>query len=320
MKAVRFVRKGLFVNIAAGLLIVLVCSLQAMAAVSAESEARAVWVTRWDYKTEDDVVEIIKNAASCNFNMVLFQVRGNGNAFYPSDYEAWAEELGGADPGFDPLAVAIEEAHRRGIELHAYVNVYPAWKGTELPKAPTQIFNLHPEWICMGKSGRRIGLNDHYVYLSPGIPDAKDHIYNVFMDIVSRYPIDGLHLDYVRYPERNLNGFVDDYSYDAIPVVSSPGDPRWFAGLLLVGALVALIVLGKRSRPVVLGRWRGSSSSCLPIICCFRRERSWPNASPTFPPWAPVYSRGIWVRGFFRAEGQAAGRAGARGYRLRSPR
>jgi len=216
MKKVNFIKKALSANLIGALLIIVVCSLQAAAAVAAESEARAVWVTRWDYKTKDDVVEIIKNADSCNFNMVLFQVRGNGNAFYQSDYEAWAEELGGKNPGFDPLAVAIEEAHKRGIELHAYVNVYPAWKGTELPKAPTQIFNLHPEWICMGRSGRRIGLNEHYVYLSPGIPEAKDHIYNVFMDIVSRYPIDGLHLDYVRYPERDLNGFVDDYSYDAI--------------------------------------------------------------------------------------------------------
>lgn len=204
-----------FVYFAGAILIIVIWLVRIVPVFSEESEARAVWVTRWDYKTKDDVIDIIKNAADSNFNMVLFQVRGNANAFYPSNYEPWAEELGGSDPGFDPLAVAIAEAHKRDVELHAYVNVYPAWKGTDLPLAPTQIFNLHPEWICMGKSGRRIGLNEHYVYLSPGIPEAKDHIYNVFMDIVSRYAIDGLHLDYVRYPERDLNGFVDEYSYDA---------------------------------------------------------------------------------------------------------
>src|SRR5687767_13170041 len=77
-------------------------------------DERALWITRFDYKTREDVVRAIENAKAAGFDTVLFQVRGNATAFYRSQLEPWAAELGGADPGFDPLEVAIEAAHERG--------------------------------------------------------------------------------------------------------------------------------------------------------------------------------------------------------------
>ena len=70
---------------------------------------KAVWVTRWDYKSASDITAIMDTCRGAGFNTVLFQVRGNGTAFYRSTLEPWADELGGRDPGFDPLAVACQQ-------------------------------------------------------------------------------------------------------------------------------------------------------------------------------------------------------------------
>lgn len=174
-------------------------------------ESRILWVTRYDYKTKEDVQKIIQNAANLNFNIIMFQIRGNATAFYKSPYEPWAEQFNYTDPGYDPLETAIDEAHRLGLELHAYTNVFPAWKSAQLPESPEQIFNKHPEWIMVDNKGNRMKAGNEYINLSPGIPEVQDYLYNIFIDIVKRYDIDGLHLDYVRFPAKN-------YSYDPVSV------------------------------------------------------------------------------------------------------
>ncbi|MFQ5807913.1 MAG: glycoside hydrolase family 10 protein [Phycisphaerae bacterium] len=185
---------------------------------------RAIWVTRWDYKTTDDVTRIIENCADAGFNVVLFQVRGNGTAFYDSTFEPWADELGGSDPGFDPLKLACREAHERGIELHAYVNVMPAWRGTEPPANPEQLYNKHPEWFWYDAEGNRQPLEHRvggrqrawYVSLNPCLPEVREYLVDVFCDLVSRYDVDGLHLDYIRFPnEPVVSGEkIPDYPRD----------------------------------------------------------------------------------------------------------
>src|SRR5882672_4850343 len=112
-------------------------------------EVRAVWVTRWDYRTEEDVRSIIARSASLNLNRVVFQVRGQADAFYRSSLGPWGEELWGpsernGDPGFDPLETAIDEARRRGLELHAWANLLPGWKGPTPPRSEKHVVHLHP--------------------------------------------------------------------------------------------------------------------------------------------------------------------------------
>jgi uncharacterized lipoprotein YddW (UPF0748 family) len=181
-------------------------------------EVRAIWGTRWDYKSPEDVRSMVKNVAEHGFNVFLFQVRGNGTVFYPSSIEPWAWELTGNDPstlgqnpGWDPLQTAIDESQKYGIELHAYMNVYPAWRGTRPPPPEVnQIYNTHPEWFSVDSSGTTDSLNSGYIPLSPGIPDVRDYLFDVYMEVVENYPgLDGIHLDYVRY-------FGSNFSYDNI--------------------------------------------------------------------------------------------------------
>lgn len=165
---------------------------------------RAIWVTRFDYQTADDVTEIVRNCADAGFNAVLFQVRGNGTAFYDSNFEPWADELGGEDPGFDPLELACREVHERDIELHAYVNVMPAWRGPQPPANPDQLYHTHPEWFWYDQNGERAKLQPtFYVSLNPCLPEVRAYLVEVFEDIAGRYDIDGLHLDYIRFPNES---------------------------------------------------------------------------------------------------------------------
>ncbi len=161
---------------------------------------RAIWVTRYDYESPMDVERIMDDCADAGFNTVLFQVRGNGTAFYNSPFEPWADELGGRDPGWDPLTTACDAAHDRGISLHAWVNVMPAWHGKRPPANPEQLYNKHPDWFWYDQNGKRQALSSFYVSLNPALPEVRDYLTEVFADIVARYDVDGLHMDYIRFP------------------------------------------------------------------------------------------------------------------------
>ena len=207
-----------------------------------QREVRALWVTRFDYKSPDDVKKIIENAAALNFNVILFQVRGNGTVFYPSKIEPWAFELTGEtpatvgkDPGWDPLKLAIQEARSRGVELHAYVNVFPAWRAQKYPPPDSgQLWWAHPDWFMCDAAGRRMIPRDHelnpkvgdwYSFVSPGVPEVQDYLAALFEELVTNYELDGLHYDYIRYPREITEvqeGYEDvvkrmgNWSYDPV--------------------------------------------------------------------------------------------------------
>ena len=161
---------------------------------------RAVWVTRFDYRTPEDVTRILDNCKQVGFNTVIWQVRGNGTTFYPSKLEPWAEQFDFKDPGFDPLALACKEAHGRGLQLHAWANALPAWRGTQPPADPRQIYNTHPEWFWYDQQGKRQPLTSFYVSLNPCLPEVRAYLVDVFREVVANYDLDGLHLDYIRFP------------------------------------------------------------------------------------------------------------------------
>ncbi|MCI0343557.1 MAG: family 10 glycosylhydrolase [Planctomycetales bacterium] len=220
-------------------------------------EVRAVWVTRWDTATAADVREAIRNVRALRCNVALFQVRGAADAFYRSDLEPWAEELGGEDPGYDPLAVACDEAHAAGVALHAYMNTMPAWRGTRPPRSPRHLWNAHRDWIAWGKDGKTQALSDKdYVVLNPSHPEARRHLVAVYRDVARRYPVAGIHLDYVRY-------LSPGFSYDPVSLGrfraetgKEPGEApeawaRWRRDVLtsLVGEIAAAC---RAARPGVL--------------------------------------------------------------------
>ena len=179
---------------------------------------RSMWVTRFDYKSAEDVRRIVDNCADSGINTILFQVRGNGTMFCKSSLEPWADELGGRDPGFDPLAEACKAAKQRGVQLHAWVNVMPAWRGKNAPQNPEQLYNKHPDWFWYDQKGERQPLTSFYVSLNPCLPEVRAYLVEVFRDLVRRYPVDGLHMDYIRFPNEPPaipSGSGIDYPRDA---------------------------------------------------------------------------------------------------------
>ena len=168
------------------------------AATDNTQELRGVWVTRWTYASEAEVEALMEELHGAGFNAVFFQVRGEFDAYYRSAHEPWAEDLSGTlgrDPGWDPLEVAVREGHERGLQVHAWINTFTLWKGTAPPESEgiPHALEAHPDWALPGSV-----LNDHYVFADP--PKVREHVQKVAADIDQRYDVDGVHLDYVRYP------------------------------------------------------------------------------------------------------------------------
>jgi uncharacterized lipoprotein YddW (UPF0748 family) len=179
---------------------------------------KAVWVTRYDFKTPADVTTIMDNCKQAGFNTVVFQVRGNGTVLYPSKLEPWSEQFNYTSPGFDPLGLACAEAHKRGLQLHAWMNVVPAWRGTSPPSNPDQLYNKHPEWFWYDQQGRRQPLSGFYVSLNPCLPEVREYITNVLREVAANYDVDGIHMDYIRFPNEPPaipTGSGIDYPRDA---------------------------------------------------------------------------------------------------------
>ena len=189
-------------------------------------EFRGLWVDRWSYQSSKDVQAIVQKAAKANFNAILFQVRGKADAYYQSNHEPWAAGLTvsgtytqtqlGQNPGWDPLQLAIDEAHARGLQLHAWINVYPAWLGESPPPSttPEHMYNLFNElygdnWVQWDDQGQPMRLNKDYLWASPGHEAVSERIVYVCEDIVANYDVDGLHLDLIRYAG-------PDFSHDPI--------------------------------------------------------------------------------------------------------
>ena len=191
-------------------------------------ETRGLWVSRFDFTqnlrtTNPDSIknyikETFNKAKNANFNMIIFQVRGAGDAFYKSHYEPWSIMLTdtlGKDPGWDPLEFAIQIAHESGLELHAWINTFTAWRGLENPikTNPVHPYYAHPEWIVCDSSGIPMPrVENQYISFSPGIPSVHNHILNVVREIVTNYNVDGIHFDYIRYPDRSSKY---GYSHDS---------------------------------------------------------------------------------------------------------
>ena len=181
------------------------------AALFAREQTRALWVTRWDYKSTDDIRKIITNAVSLKFNVILFQVRGAGMALYHSEIEPRSELLREAPNSWDPLLTAITLAHQAGLELHAWVNLYPAWNKDVLPLDEKHLYYQHPNWFMHDIYGGHSKLKNGYQWLAPTHPDVPRYLLDVCAEIYENYNVDGLHLDYIRFPAQT-------YSYDPASV------------------------------------------------------------------------------------------------------
>jgi len=265
------------------------------AAETPRREVRALWVTRGEFRSADDVERIVADAAGLNFNVILFQVRGNGTVYYKSKIEPWAFEstsrdpkTTGRDPGWDPLAVAIAAARKHGVELHAWVNVFPAWRSQRYaPKESGQLWWAHPDWFMHDAAGERMTprdsrvnekVKDWYAFISPGVPEVQKYLGEVCGEIVTNYDVDGLHYDYIRYPReitevkrefRERAKRLGNWSYDSVSMkrfaeetgVARPDDDpnKWFEWRAAqVTATVKTIA--DRVRPIRAGTGAGAGA------------------------------------------------------------
>lgn len=185
-------------------------------------EFRAVWITTVynnDYpsraglsteKQKEEMIEMFDMLAENNFNAVFFQVRSEADAFYPSPYEPWSRFLTGKQgqvpsPFWDPLAFGIEEAHKRGIEFHAWLNPYRAVINVQSDSSKLTrqhpIFKKPKNWFV--QYGKKLLFN-------PGIPEVREYLTEVVMDIVRNYDVDGIHFDDYFYPYQIQGEVFDD--------------------------------------------------------------------------------------------------------------
>lgn len=246
-------------------------------------EMRGLWIATvfsmdWPSSTnlttaqqKAELITILDRARAAGFNAVIFQVRPAGDAFYQSSLEPWSEFLTGTrgkapSPFYDPLAFAIEEAHKRGLELHAWFNPYRTRNPKNTPKGIKDLGVQRPALVkAYGKQ----------FWMDPGEDEVRNHSLAVMLDVVRRYDVDGIHLDDYFYPyqERDAAG----------KTIPFPDDASW-AKYKATG--------GKLSRD----DWRRNNVDRLleGLYKGTKREKPWVKVgiSP-FGIWRPGYPQGI---------------------------
>ncbi|NSW79925.1 MAG: family 10 glycosylhydrolase [Chthonomonadetes bacterium] len=193
-----------------------------------EREYRGIWVATvanidWPSRPglpadvqKAELLAILDRAAELKFNVIVLQVRPACAVLYDSKIEPWSEVLSGAmgkppEPYYDPLAFAVAESHKRGMELHAWFNPYRA-------RHPSEKSEIHPKHISKQRP-ELVKQYGRYLWLDPGEPDVVKHSLSVMLEVVKNYDVDGVHIDDYFYPykERDEKGNLIDF----------PDEPSW---------------------------------------------------------------------------------------------
>ena len=186
-------------------------------AQAAEKEMRAAWVSTvynldWPKtknnasKQKQELTQLMDKLKGCGINTIVLQVRPESDALYKSSINPWSKYLTGTqgkDPGYDPLAFAVQEAHKRGMELHAWMNPYRVTSsGTNLNAlVSSHPARKNPSWVIK-YNGK--------MYYDPGNPAVVDYLVKTVKEVVDKYDVDGIHFDDYFYPS---SSFPDDTSY-----------------------------------------------------------------------------------------------------------
>ena len=196
-----------------------------------QESIRGVWVLRTSLTTTESIARMVQAVRAAGMNTILVQIRGRGEAYYRSDLEPRPADL--RDPKFDPLATTLALAHKAGVRVHAWVNIGLISSAVTLPQSAEHVVRAHPEWLMVPRAlagtlhdARPDAASytqtlarwsrDHNdrvegLFLSPIVPAAQEHSIAVVQELANRYAIDGLHFDYIRYPNDEF-----DYSRAAL--------------------------------------------------------------------------------------------------------
>ncbi|MBN2756352.1 MAG: family 10 glycosylhydrolase [Bacteroidales bacterium] len=206
------------------LLIFSIISISSQAQHTNNHELRAVWITTafnidWpsspnlnSNQQQQEFIDIIEKHKQNGINAIFVQIRPSAEVFYESQYEPWSHWLTGKqgkapEPYYDPLKFMIDECHKRSIEFHAWFNPFRAVSNIERVKTVyNHITRQHPEWF------ETFGDEIKKIYFNPGIPEARNYIIKIVMEVVNKYDIDGIHFDDYFYPHNENGKSFPDYN------------------------------------------------------------------------------------------------------------
>jgi uncharacterized lipoprotein YddW (UPF0748 family) len=211
---------------------------------AAPEPTRALWVTRTTLSSPEAIKQMVAEAQAGGFNTLLVQVRGRGDAYYSGTIEPRAPELAGR-PAFDPLAVVLDQAHTVGMKVHAWVAVNLVSSSVTLPASRDHVIYRAPEWLMVPRElaaeMKKIDLRSpayigrlarwtrahasvvEGLYTSPLHPASQDHTTAVIAEIAAKYNVDGIHLDYVRFPSEDFDyspAAIDQFKASIMPVLT----------------------------------------------------------------------------------------------------
>jgi len=181
---------------------------------AAEPPRRCLWVIRDAITTPADVETVVDCAVRYGYDALFVQVRGRGDAYYKSYFVPGPDNFPDIPDAFDPLGAVIASAHARGIKVHAWFNMNYTWSDDHPPRSEDHAVNAHPEWFMVSVNGLKMGycpidsVRTKYVegrYLSPALEEVRSHLARIITEVLVSYDIDGVHLDYIRYPGRGYD-------------------------------------------------------------------------------------------------------------------
>jgi uncharacterized lipoprotein YddW (UPF0748 family) len=180
----------------------------------------ALWVVRHNISTPEKIDKLYNLINNTDIKHIFVQVRGRGDSYYHSEFEPPAFDV---PRNFDPLKYLIEKTRKSDIKIHAWVNIFFVRNGSNNPPEENHILAKNPDWVTYDHSGRPMtdysikeldeNLLEGY-FLDPAIPAVRDYTVEIINDILNKYPVDGIHLDYIRYPYSGYNEYHKKYMSD----------------------------------------------------------------------------------------------------------
>jgi uncharacterized lipoprotein YddW (UPF0748 family) len=219
------VRLAVLGTLALALLLPSAASAARVAGPAAPTEVRGLWVVRTGLVSPAEVDQVVEHARAGGFNALFVQVRGRGDAFYSSQLVARSGLLEGQPASFDPLARLLEKAHAQGMAVHAWVNVLLT---SHFPSpSPDNVVVRHPSWVMvprqvartavpkdpMGllwlvRQTRRTDADVEGFYITPSSEEVQAHLEAVVRELLGKYDVQGIHLDFIRYPNEDYDWSV----------------------------------------------------------------------------------------------------------------
>ncbi len=215
--------KKILITLITALLFMMItsCSREQLKSINVKRNfAGSLWVVRHNIATSGQIDELLKTAKRTGIKNLFVQVRGRGDAYYSSSIEPTAFDV---PAGFDPLQYIIKKTRGTDIRIHAWINVSFVLNPENYPPDAAHILAKHPEWVTYDYKGRPMtdyskaeikeNLLEGYC-LDPAIPEVKEFTRIIVKDIITRYQVDGVHLDFIRYPYSGFNSYYNRYLSD----------------------------------------------------------------------------------------------------------